>query len=63
VGKVSKALQTLQFVEKDSIQTSVKAKKVSFLLKDHAKLDMDMVVKALKDEGFSKIQVLSQPTS
>jgi hypothetical protein len=60
---VSKALNTLQFVEKDSIQTSVKVKKVSFMLRDPSQMDMDQVVKALKEQGFTKVQVLSQPAS
>jgi len=60
---VSKALNTLQCVEKDSIQTSVKVKKVSFMLRDPSQMDMDQVVKALKEQGFTKVQVLSQPAS
>lgn len=60
---MSKALNTLQFVEKDSIQTSVKVKKVSFMLRDPSQMDMDQVVKALKEQGFTKVQVLSQPAS
>ena len=60
---MSKALNTLQCVEKDSIQTSVKVKKVSFMLRDPSQMDMDQVVKALKEQGFTKVQVLSQPAS
>ncbi len=56
-----KALGTLPWVEHDSIVPDVVRREVRFNLKDKKGFNEDEVRKALKDEGFREMTVMSVP--
>jgi hypothetical protein len=57
---VRNALGTLQFVEKDKIETDIKTKHVTFNV-DKSKWDLDKVKAAIADKGFKDVKLISGP--
>ena len=54
-------MRSLPFVEPDSIRASLKSHRVLFRTKkDHA-FDLPAVTKALRDAGYDKVEVVSEP--
>jgi hypothetical protein len=58
---VQRALETLRYVEQDSIQIDIPNREVRFNLKDKQAFKEDEVKAALKDEGFKEVTVKSAP--
>jgi hypothetical protein len=59
---VRKALEPLQFVEKDTIMVDVKTQRVVFTVTAKRQFKDQQVTNALKDVGFPNAKVLSGPS-
>jgi hypothetical protein len=58
---VRDALGSLQFVAKDTITTDINTKRATFKLAAGSKLDLQKVRDALKEKGYSNVNVVSVP--
>jgi hypothetical protein len=58
---VRKALATLPWVEQGTITMDFKSRELKFGLKESDRFDADAVKKALGDEGFAGVELLSGP--
>lgn len=54
-------MRSLPFVEPDSVRASLESRRVLFRTKkDHA-FDLKALTKALKDAGYDKVEMVSEP--
>jgi hypothetical protein len=58
---VRAALGTLPWVEQDSITANVPTRIVTFDVKDKSKFNMEQVKDALKEKGYSNVELISGP--
>ena len=56
------ALQTLPWVEPDSIQTNVDTHEARFTVKDGQPFNFEEVQKALEKAGYDKVTLKSKPS-
>jgi hypothetical protein len=58
---VRRALETLPWVEHDSITADVGTRIVTFVVKDKSKFNLEQVREALKEQQFPKVELISGP--
>ena len=59
---MSSALQTLPWVEPDSIKTDLTVKQVKFTVKDKSKFDLQAAQNAIGKKGYDNVKLLTGPT-
>jgi hypothetical protein len=58
---VHAALETLPWVEQDSITTNVPSRLVSFAVKDESQFDLGQLKEALKQQHYDRVELISGP--